>query len=473
MHATPLPLPDVSDTTLPPDVEHVTWLTSDRRVPSRFVRPLLRFTHVEASGGLILLVAAAVALAWANAPFGESYETFWETHLDFTFGPIHLEETLREVVNDGLMAVFFFVVGLEIKRELVRGDLRDPKAAALPAIAAIGGMVVPAVLYLSFAGGGEASQGWGIPMATDIAFAVGVVALLGSRVPVGGKLFLLALAIVDDIGAIAVIAIFYTEQLFMGYLGAAIGGLVVIAIASRVGIRTLVFYVPMAFATWYFLLESGVHATLAGVALGLLTPAFSMYSDDEYQVRAHRILDRQRFDERAPRAIERLDQDAIELSLVARESVPPLNRLENALHPWSSFVIVPIFALANAGVSFAGVDLLDAATHPVSIGVSVGLVIGKLFGVSLFAWFAVRFGLGSLPRGTTWKHIFGLAAIAGIGFTVSLFVTGLAFTDLELADRAKTGIFIGSAVAGLTGYLILRSVKVPRPSAVRAESTAS
>ncbi len=441
------------------DREHLTWVDSDRWIPSRFVRPLNRFISIESAGGIVLLVAAVVALLWANAPFGESYENFWETHFDFSFAGIHLEESLRKLVNDGFMAIFFFVVGLEIKRELVTGDLRYPKAAALPAIAALGGMIVPALLYLSFNGGGEASQGWGIPVATDIAFSVGVVSLLGRRVPVGAKLFLLALAIVDDIGAIAVIAIFYTDTLYFGYLGAAIGGLVAVSVAARAGIRSMMFYVPVAIATWYFLLESGVHATLAGVALGMLTPVRSMYTDREFHDRTSRILARHDLGGSTPRAAERLDHDALEVSMIARESVSPLSRLEALLHPWSSFVIVPIFALANAGVRFAGMDLSEAVTHPVSLGVMIGLSLGKIVGISLFSWLAVRLRLGVLPRFAGWTHIVGLAAIAGIGFTVSLFVTGLAFDSALLADRAKIGIFVGSFASGVVGYLILRSIR--------------
>jgi NhaA family Na+:H+ antiporter len=444
--------------------EHVTWVDSPRWIPARFVRPLLNFIHIESAGGVILLVAAVVALVWANAPFGESYERFWETHFEFALGTFHLEETLRDLVNDGLMAIFFFVVGLEIKRELVTGDLRDPKAAALPVIAALGGMIVPALIFISFNGGGEASRGWGIPMATDIAFSIGVVSLLGRRVPVGAKLFLLALAIVDDIGAIAVIAIFYTDALLFGYLGAAVGGLVLVTVAQRVGIRSMAFYVPVAVATWYCLLESGVHATIAGVALGMLTPARSMYSDRDYHDRTTRILDRYDFDQAAPRGAERVDHDAIEISKIARESVSPLDRLETSLHPWSSFVIVPIFALANAGVRFAGVDLVEAATHPVSLGVMTGLFAGKIVGISLFAWLAVKFRFAVLPRLAGWTHIVGLAAIAGIGFTVSLFVTGLAFDNALLADRAKIGIFVGSFAAGVVGYLILRTITPHEPA---------
>lgn len=442
----------------PPAAEHITWLESERAVPRRFIRPLVRFTYIESASGGVLLLAAVAALVWANSPVGESYETFWATQFQLTIGPIHLVENLRHVVNDGLMTIFFFVVGLEIKRELVNGDLRNPKAAALPVVAALGGMIFPALLYVLIAGDTPgAFHGWGIPMATDIAFAVGVVALLGSRVPVGGKLFLLALAIVDDIGAITVIAVFYTEDLAFWYLIGTVTVLAAMWAAQRVRIRSLAFYLPMGFLAWFFLFESGVHATLAGVAIGLLTPARSMYSDREYHDRTERILERYDFDREAPRGEERIDFDALEVSDVARESVAPLYRIENKLHPWSSFLVVPVFALANAGVRFAGVDLVEAATHPVALGVAVGLLVGKTIGISLFAWLAVRLRLGVLPRMVTWRQIVGLAAVAGIGFTVSLFVSDLAFRAHALEDLSKTGIFLGSALAGVLGYLILRS----------------
>ncbi len=457
------PLTSLSAMPAEPPVQ-ATWLHSDRVIPARFVRPVLRFMHVEASGGVVLLVAAVAALLWANLPGGESYERLWETHVSIDIGSFHLDESLRDWVNDGLMTIFFLVVGMEIKRELVLGDLRDPRRAALPAIAAIGGMVVPALFYLAFAGGGEAGQGWGIPMATDIAFAVGVVALLGSRVPVGAKLFVLALAIVDDIGAILVIAIFYTDDLRMLWLAGSIIALVVIAVATRVGIRNVGFYVALGAIAWFCMLESGVHATLAGVAIGLLTPARSLYADLVYRDRARWILDRYDMEARDPRADERIDAQALELARVARESVSPLARQEAALHPWSSFLIVPLFALANAGVRLVDLDIAEEVTSGVAIGVAVGLVIGKFVGITLLAWIAVRSGLGKLPKNTTWTHVMGLAAIAGIGFTVALFIGNLAFTSAQLIDQAKLGIFMGSTAAGVLGYLILRTVPKPEPA---------
>lgn len=445
-----------------PERLHDTWMRSERAVPRRFVRPLLRFIQVEASGGVVLLAAAAAALIWANAPFGDTYERFWGHHVLVEIGSFHIEETLQEVVNDGLMAIFFFVVGLEIKRELVVGDLRDPRRAALPAFAAFGGMIIPALIYVTLVGGGEASRGWGIPMATDIAFSVGVVALLGTRVPVGAKLFLLALAIVDDIGAIAVIAVFYTDELEFAWLAASLLAIAAMAVAKRVGIRAVTFYTILGVFAWLALLESGVHATLAGVAIGLLTPARPLYRDEEY----HRIADQilVRTPHPGPRLQERQDAAALTLSAVATESVSPLNRLERALQPWSSFVIVPIFALANAGVRFAGIDFVDTATSSVALGVGIGLVVGKLVGVSFFTWLAVRLGFGKLPRATGWVHIIGLAALAGIGFTVSLFVTSLAFAHPMITDQAKTGIFLGSSLAGIIGYTFLRSIRPQDPN---------
>ncbi len=443
------------------------WIDSDRFIPRRFVRPALEFTQTEASSGIFLLIMAVAALVWANAPFGETYEQFWETHLEINLGAFHFDESLRHVINDGFMAIFFFVVGLEIKRELVLGELRDPRAAALPAIAALGGMVFPALIYVAFVLGGEGIQGWGIPMATDIAFSVGIVALLGSRVPVGAKLFLLALAIADDIGAITVIAIFYTEDLSGFWLGLAIIGLVVIFGANRAGIRSLSFYVPVAVVTWYFLLESGVHATLAGVALGLMTPARPLVGAQQFDRLARRVLDRYPVEERTSVAREKVDEEARLLSKVAWESIAPLNRLEHSLHTWSSYVIVPVFALANAGVRFDGVGIGETLAQPISLGIAFGLLVGKGFGVTLATWLAVKFGIGRLPANTTWDHVFGVSLLAGIGFTVALFIAGLAFPGHpELADIAKVGIFAGSLASGLFGYGWLRLRGSHRPAPV-------
>ncbi|NNC41927.1 MAG: Na+/H+ antiporter NhaA [Acidimicrobiia bacterium] len=443
----------------PPIKRRPTWVQSDRTVPTLFVRPVRRFMDLEASSGVILLIMAVVALIWANSASADSYFGLLDYHVVVELGDVHiLDESIKHLINDGLMVLFFFVVGMEIKRELVLGELNDAKTAALPAIAAVGGMVVPALIYVAFAAGIEgAGPGWGIPMATDIAFSVGIVALLGSRVPLTAKLFLLALAIVDDIGAIAVIAIFYTTDLAFFWLLAAIALLALIYILSRTNVRLTGVYWVLGILAWYAMLESGVHATLAGVAVGLITPARPFYSSREYDALARRTIELYSADETTQDAREEVDFEVLQLSKVSRDSVAPLTRLEHALAPWTSFFVVPLFALANAGISFDGVEIGEAITSGVALGVAFGLVLGKTFGVTLFAWLAVKAGIGSMPRGANWQMMTGLAMLAGVGFTVSLFITELAFeAQSPLVDLAKIGIFLGSAVAGIGGYLLLR-----------------
>ena len=436
------------------------WIDSDRFIPARFVRPVLRLTHIEASSGIVLVAAAVAAMLWANLPvFGDSYVDFWQRHyLEVNLGPIHLSEDFKHLVNDGLMTIFFFVVGLEIKRELVLGELRDPRKAALPVFAALGGMVLPALIYVAINAGDPAVlHGWGVPMATDIAFSLGVLALVGSRVPVGARLFLLAVAIADDIGAIVVIAIFYTADLSLGYLGLGIAVLVLIAVATRVNIRSHTFYVPLALAAWFCFLESGVHGTIAGVILGFISPSRPLYDNREFDRAARKIVDIFPTHSTEPGFQEKVEYEARLLAEVARESISPLARIQHQLHNWSAFVIIPIFALANAGVSFAGIDLVDSMTSRVALGVAIGLVAGKAVGVTGFAWLVVKLGWGRLPSGIGWQHMIGTATLAGIGFTVALFIAELAFTDDTIIDLAKIGIFTGSILAGVLGYLILRS----------------
>lgn len=436
-------------------------------LPKAFARPLIRFTRIEASSGIILLAAAIVALVWANSAYSNVYFEILEEHLTINLGGFHFDESVLHIINDGLMAIFFFVVGLEIKRELVLGDLRDRKAASLPVMAALGGMIVPALIYFAFNAGTDAAHGWGIPMATDIAFAVGIVALLGSRVPPGAKLFLLALAIADDIGAITVIAVFYTEELNIGYLALAIAGLALVWVAQRSHVRALIFYIPLALIIWYFTLESGVHATLAGVALGFLTPARPYFKPREFDARARGILDQFPLEPDSAAAQERAEHEVVAMIATAQESISPLSRMEENLVGWSSYFIVPLFALANAGVDFRNTSFGEAATSAIALGVALGLVIGKIIGISLFTFVAVRLGMGKLPAGTNWNHIIGLSAVAGIGFTVSLFVAGLAFADPHQIDLAKVGIFIGSFIAGVIGSgILLFAKKPPKPVGV-------
>jgi len=345
--------------------------------------------------------------------------------------------------------IFFFVVGLEIKRELVAGELRDPRAAALPAIAAVGGMVVPALFFVLFNAGGAGAHGWGIPMATDIAFAVGVVALLGNKVPSAMKVFLLTLAIVDDIGAIAVIAIFYTDDLSTGWLLVAVGITMIVVLMRTARVWYVPAYVFVGGFLWLAVFESGIHATIAGVVLGLITPA--------HPLRSYTELDDDDDDPHVGAAISGQASASVvrRATFEIRERLSVADRLEDLLHPFSSFLIVPVFALANAGIEISGDSIRGAVTSDVTIGVVVGLVLGKLVGVSVFTWAAVRSGISSLPRGATMTHVVGLAAIAGIGFTVSLFITNLAFDDPSLVEEAKLGILVASILAAIMGVLVL------------------
>jgi NhaA family Na+:H+ antiporter len=418
----------------------------------------------EAAGGMVMLIAAVVALAWANSPWSQSYTDVWSTPLRIEVGElIHLDHlSLQAWVNDALMAVFFLLVGAEIKREAVHGDLRDLRSVALPVFAAFGGMVVPAAIYAGLTLGEPGANGWGIPMATDIAFAVGVVSLLGARVPLAAKVFMLTLAVADDIGAIAVIAVFYSGSLAWGWFAAALAGLGVILVMRRNDVQALAPYLAVGATIWLALLESGVHATLAGVALGLLTPAWPLRSPRRFPTEVRRLAGR----------IERAYHDRIltqeefeenehliaEIGRLSIHTTSPLERLTRALSPWVAFVIVPVFALANAGVEISGDAVGGLVTDPVSLGVAAGLLLGKTCGVFGASVIAVKLGLGRLPAGTTWRHLFGLSIVAGIGFTVALFVASISLEDPALAASAKIGILFGSLIAGLTGFLFLRAV---------------
>jgi len=421
-----------------------------RSTPARSL-PLVvaRFVRTESASGIALVVAAVVALVWANSPWQDSYETLWHSQVNLGVGVFNVEEDLRHFVNDGLMALFFFVVGLEIKREIVHGELADRRVAALPVFAAVGGMVVPAALYLVVAGGGAAGDGWGIPMATDIAFALGVLALLGSRVPPSLKLFLLTLAIVDDVGAVVVIAVFYSGTIDAAALLAAGVGLVVSMVLRRVRVDWSPIYVALAIATWYATYRSGVHPTIAGVALALTTPTHRLAPADIARRWAQDLSDE-------PNASE-----IHQMTIIARESVSPAEHLEELLHPATSFVVLPVFALANAGVELRSDMLSGPGATRVAIAVVVGLVAGKLFGILAGAWLGTRLRLAVLPPETRWRHVAGAAALGGIGFTVSLFITGLAFTDPTLTDAARIAVLVASVAASAIGAGILLAARTP------------
>lgn len=461
---------------LPATGRRPTWSETDSFVPRRFVQPFQRFMHAETGGAIVMLAAAVAALVWANSPWYHAQQTLWETHLNIELGGLaHVELTLVEWINDGLMAIFFFLVGLEIKRELVHGELRDPKKAALPAIAAVGGMAVPAAIFMVLNAGGRGFDGWGIPMATDIAFAVAVVALVGNKIPAAAKVFLLTLAIADDIGAILVIAIFYTADLSLGWLAIAVGTLATVELSKRRHIRAMPVYFALALFAWFALHESGVHATLAGVALGLLTPAWPFYNPEFFNEDLEVTLagDRDYVPDGTDLADDEYDFNALrlqELERLVTESQAPLDRMEHALYGWVAFAIVPLFAFSNAGVRLTGDALDGLLTNRVVLGIVLGLVVGKTAGVFAFTWIGDRLGLGSLPAGVTYRHVLGLAMTAGIGFTVALFIAGLAFEPgSAVTASAKIGILAGSLIAGILGYSFLKASPAPATAEVVAD----
>jgi Na+:H+ antiporter, NhaA family len=453
---------------------------SDAPLVERVLAPFRRFTHTQSSSGLVLLAATAIALGWANSPWAESYHHLWELPIGGTLGAASFRTTLHHLINDGLMAVFFFLVGLEIKREMIAGELASLRTASLPMIAALGGMVVPAAIYAMVNRGGLGAPGWGVPMATDIAFALGVLALLGDRVPVGLKVFLAALAIVDDIGAVLVIAVFYSSGIAWDALAGAAGLLLLAVALNRAGARRPWTYGAIGLALWGTVLLSGIHATVAGVLLAFAIPVRTRINEHEFVTNARRALEE--FDTAA--VVTATDPNTSVLSNVGHHTAleeietlcqlaqPPLIRLEHALHGIVSFGIMPVFALANAGVTLDASSLGSALVSPVTLGAALGLLIGKPLGIFGFSWLAVRLRIAALPQGSSWVACLGVAVLGGIGFTMALFIAGLAFPAgtprAELLDAAKLGILVASAIAGVAGSLLLRRA-VARPSDVRHE----
>ncbi|HJR67621.1 MAG TPA: Na+/H+ antiporter NhaA [Gemmatimonadaceae bacterium] len=432
--------------------------TSPEPMLVRVLRPFQQFTHTEAAGGIVLLACAAVALVWANSPWAASYFHLWEATIGIRVGERALDLSLHHWINDGLMAVFFFVVGLEIKREMLVGELSTPRQAALPIAGALGGMIVPAVIYATFNVGGPGAPGWGIPMATDIAFALGVLALLGPRVPVVLKVFLTALAIADDIGAVLVIALFYTSELAFYWLLVGGGVLAALIGLNVLGVRRPAAYLVLGALLWLAFLKSGVHATVAGVVLAMTIPSRTRVHEEEFLQVARGAIDE--FDAACQPGetvlTNRAQQEAVEaLEHVSEAVQSPLFTMERKLHGVVAFFIMPVFALANAGVALGG--LLDSLSLAVTSGVMLGLVLGKPIGITLFSWLAVRMGLATLPAQTSWRALHGVSWLGGIGFTMSLFIAGLAFADATLLDSAKVGILGASVVAGLAGWLMLKS----------------
>ncbi len=423
--------------------------------------PFQEFIQQEASSGILLIIATVIALIWANSPWAESYNALWHTNLTFSFGNFGVSKDLLHWINDGLMAVFFFVVGLEIKREVLVGELASPRQAILPIVAAVGGMVVPAALYLLFNLGGSAQSGWGIPMATDIAFALGVLSLLGKRVPLSLKIFLTAVAIVDDLGAVLVIALFYTSEIVWVSLliGAVFLGALIVA--NRLGVRSPLLYGLLGVGLWVAFLKSGVHATIAGVLLAMTIPVRTRTNTEEFLINASFFLEEFRKHGKPGESAltNKAQRSAImAIEIAAEHAQTPLQRLEHILHPWVSYFIMPVFALANAGVVLKG-DLFSTLVQPVTLGIMTGLIFGKQIGVFIASYIAVKFKWADLPSGMTWKRLYGLSWLAGIGFTMSLFITSLAFTETKILVMAKAGILFASLISGTVGAFILSRVK--------------
>ncbi len=425
-------------------------------------RAFAEFLHHQSTGGILLFAAAVCGMAWANSPWRESYHHLWAHPVTLTMGGLSLSGTLHHWINDGLMALFFFVVGLELKREVVGGELSRPRDAILPVAAGLGGMLFPAALYLLFNAGGEAEAGWGIPMATDIAFAVGVMSLLGDRVPPALKVFLTTLAIADDLGAVLVIAFFYTSALSLDNLLLGIAFLAVLWGGNRLGVRNPWFYALFGIAgMWTAFLLSGIHATIAGVLAAFTIPAVTRMDEPAFVARIKRHI--AAFAELEPNGKPTLSEDQLmviqRIEADCERAATPLQRLEKGLHPLVVFGVLPLFALANAGVELPD-DPLGALTSPVALGVGLGLALGKPLGIGLTVLLLMGLGVGRPGTGITRGHLTGMGFLAGIGFTMSLFVNELAFPDPALREQAKLGILLASLLAGTVGFLLLR--RLPR-----------
>ena len=426
----------------------------EQRRIQRVIGPLERFLHVEAASGGILLLATLVAICFANSPWAEPYLAIWKTKIGFSFADFEMKHSLKHWINDGLMVIFFFLIGLEVKRELVLGELKDLRRAVLPIVGAIGGMVVPACIYLVMQGDGPASRGWGIPMATDIAFVVGCLAVLGRKVPPGLRILVLSIAIADDIGAILVIAIGYTETIHVVPLVLGVNALLLVNLLSRFGLRSFGVYTILGMLAWMAFHESGIHATIAGVILGIMTPAVHFFDRSlaaKFLDRVSDVLHGGEWDTKAHRAasVRRVQQ-------VTRETVSPLEYLEATLHPWVSFAIVPMFALANAGVAIS----MDDLGAPVSLAVIAGLVFGKPLGIVGACGLAVALRIAKMPAGVNFRMLIGAGFLAGIGFTMALFIDELALMG-DARGQAKVGVIAASAVAAVIGMSILATIPTP------------
>ena len=436
-------------------------MSKTRKYPiDKVVQPIQSFIAQEKSGGLVLGISVIVAMILANSPWAETFHHFFEYKLGLYFEEkVALEYSIHHWINDGLMAIFFFVVGLELKREIVAGELSKPRKAMLPIIAALGGMLVPALIYFSLNPTGDAHHGWGIPMATDIAFALGVLYLLGNKIPLTLKVFLTALAIVDDLGAVLVIAFFYTSDISIVSLIFGLSFLLIMYVGNKLGVRSILFYAIFGIlGVWTSFLLSGVHATIAAVLAAFTIPADVRIKENFYIKKIQAYLSQ--FKESDPNnKISTLTNEQLHIlekvSKATDHATPPLQKLEHAMHPFVTFVIIPIFALANASVSLVDIEFDQIFETNVALGVALGLLVGKVIGVVGFTWLAVKLKIAVFPDGMNLRNLFGLGLLAAIGFTMSLFITSLAFTHPEYMTQAKIGIFAASIVGGVLGYWVL------------------
>ena len=428
----------------------------------KITEPIQRFVKQEKSGGIVLGISVLAALYLANSPWSDEYFHFLENKIGIVFNDVSfLKYSLHHWINDGLMAIFFFVIGLELKREIVAGELSNPRKALLPIGAALGGMLIPAIIYFSLNPTGEASNGWGIPMATDIAFALGVLHFLGKRIPLSLKVFLTALAIVDDLGAVLVIAFFYTSEISIQSLLVGLGFVLVMFIGNKMGIRNILFYAIIGIVgVWIAFLLSGVHATIAAVLAAFVIPANVGIKENIFIERIRNSINK--FKDILPNdKVTLTDEQILQLEIIKKDTncaIPPLQRLEHAMHPIVTFIVLPIFALANAGVS-VNVDVQELFSTNVALGVSLGLLAGKVIGIVGITWLLVKLRIAPFPEGMNLRNLFGISFLASIGFTMSLFISSLAFTDEIIITQAKIGIFTASIIGGIVGFFILRTNK--------------
>jgi len=443
-------------------------ITATRQlVADQIFRPFQRFFRKEAASSILLIAATIMALIWTNSAIGETYHSFWHTEVSFSFGHFHINKTLVHWINDGFMSLFFFTVGLEIKREILVGELATPKKALLPVIAALGGMIVPGLIYALLNVGSPNISGWGVPVATDIAFALGAVAVFGRRLPVGLRIFLAAFAIADDLGAVVIIAIFYTKEIVWSYLFISLFLILGLAVANFLWIRWTIIYATLGLAVWFFVLGSGVHPTIAGVIVSLFVPARGRYDTDNFLQNVNKIMEKFECEEQSCGYSILLNEEHMHavqaLELACHDVETPLQRLMHALHPWVAFLILPFFAMGNTGLTFHGMVFSEMASNTVILGIVFGLVFGKPLGVILFSYLSVKTGIASLPQEVRWSHIFGGAMLGGIGFTMSLFLADLSFSDPQLLNYSRIAILVGSVLSALVGMSFLGFISASAP----------